>query len=132
MSVTDPLADALTVLRNAYRAKKETTEIRASTLIGQVLEILKREGFVKDFRFADDKKQGFFRVHLKYQRGKIPAITGIRKVSKSSRRCYVKGKEVAKVYGGLGVAILSTSKKLLTDNEARSQNIGGELLCEVW
>lgn len=132
MSVTDPIADALTIIRNASRAKKEEALIRASKLIGQVLEVLKKEHFVQDFRFVDDKKQGFYKVYLRYQKGKVPAISGIRRCSNPGRRSYTKAKGARKLYGGLGVSILSTSKGLLTDEEARSQNIGGELLCQVW
>lgn len=132
MSVTDPIADALTIIRNASRASKESAQIRASKLMGQILEILKKERFIQDFRFVEDKKQGFYKIYLKYQKGKIPAITGIKKCSNPGRRVYSPSRDVAKVYGGLGISILSTSKGILTDEEARTQNIGGELLCRVW
>lgn len=132
MSVTDPIADALTIIRNASRAAKETADIKGSKLTGQILEILKKERFIQDFRFVEDKKQGFFKVYLKYQKGKIPAITGIKKCSNPGRRLYKSADSISKVYGGLGVAILTTSKGLLTDEEARAQKVGGELLCQVW
>jgi small subunit ribosomal protein S8 len=132
MSLTDPIADALTVIRNASRARQESTEVKASKLIGHILEILKKERFIQDFRFLDDKKQGFYKVYLKYQKGKVPAITGIKRCSKAGRRIYTTSKGMGKVYGGLGVSILSTSKGIVTDEEARGQNIGGELLCQVW
>ncbi len=132
MSVTDPIADALTIIRNGSRAGKETADIRASKLTGQILEILKKERFIQDFRLVEDKKQGFYKVYLKYQKGKVPAITGIKRCSNPGRRLYKTADSVSKVYGGLGVAILTTSKGLLTDEEARTQNIGGELLCQVW
>ena len=132
MSVTDTIADGLTIIRNASRAKKETAEVRGSKFIGRILEILKKERFIHDFRFVDDKKQGFYKVYLKFHKGKVPAITGIKKCSIPSRRIYTTAKRTAKVYGGLGVSILSTSKGLLTDEEARSQNVGGEIICQVW
>lgn len=132
MSLTDPIADALTIIRNANRAKKESAQVRASSEIGKILEILKKERFIQDFRFVDDKKQGFYKVYLKFHKGKVPAITGIKKVSLPGRRCYITTKNATKVYGGLGVAILSTSKGILTDEEARTLNVGGELICQVW
>jgi len=132
MSVTDPIADALTIIRNASRASKESADVRASKLIGRIMEILKKERFIKDFRFVEDKKQGFYKVYLKYHKGKVPAITGIKRCSNPGRRLYKTADSVSKVYGGIGVAILTTSKGLLTDEEARTQNIGGELLCQVW
>jgi len=132
MSLTDPIADALTVIRNASRAKKESAELKASKLTGHVLEILKKEHFIKDFRFMDDKKQGSYKVYLRYQKGKVPAITGIKRYSTPGRRMYKAASKIGKVYGGLGVSILTTSKGLLTDEEARNQNIGGELICQIW
>ena len=132
MSLTDPIADALTIIRNASRTKRETAEVKASKLIGQILEVLKKEHFIKDFRFVDDKKQGFYKVYLKLQKGKIPAITGITRVSRAGRRFYVTKEELPKVYGGLGVAIVSTSKGIMTDEEARNSNVGGEFLCKIW
>jgi small subunit ribosomal protein S8 len=132
MSLTDPIADALTIVRNASRAKREAAEVKASKLTGRILEILKRERFIQDFRFVDDKRQGFYKVYLKFHKGKVPAITGIKRCSSPSRRTYIATRNTKKVYGGLGVAILSTSKGILTDEEARSQKVGGELLCQVW
>ena len=113
-------------------AKKESAEVRASKLIGQVLEILKRERFIKDFRFIDDKKQGFYKVYLKFRKNKLPVITGLKRVSLPGLRRYVKKKDVKKVYGGLGMSILTTSKGILTDDDARNQGVGGEVLCDVW
>ncbi|MDD5449518.1 MAG: 30S ribosomal protein S8 [Candidatus Omnitrophica bacterium] len=134
MSVTDPIADALTIIRNASRGKKETAIVRASKLTGQILEILKKERFILDYRLIEDKEkgQGSYKVYLKFQKGKVPAITGIKKCSTPGRRFYATAKKAPKVYGGLGVSILSTSRGILTDEEARSQNVGGELLCQVW
>lgn len=132
MSVTDPIADALTIIRNASRARKESAEVKASKLLGQILEIFKKERFIQDFRFVDDKKQGFYKVYLRYQKGNIPAITGIRKMSVPGLRRYVTKTKVPKVYGGLGVAIVTTSRGVFTDEEARALNVGGELLCQIW
>ncbi|MBI4335151.1 MAG: 30S ribosomal protein S8 [Candidatus Omnitrophica bacterium] len=132
MSVTDPIADALTIIRNASRAKKEEAMVRGSKFIGGVLEILKKERFIRDLRFIEDKKQGFYKVYLRYQKGKVPAISGIERVSNPGGRIYADTGKIQKVFGGLGVAILSTSKGLLTDEEARTQNVGGELICRVW
>jgi len=132
MSLTDPIADALTIIRNASRASKENAEVRASKLIGQILGILKKERFIQDFRFVDDKKQGFYKIYLRYQKGKVPAITGIKKCSIPGRRSYIASKGIGKVFGGIGISIVSTSKGLLTDDEARGQNVGGELICKVW
>jgi len=132
MSLTDPIAEALTRIRNASQAKKESAEVRASKLIGQVLEVLKKERFIKDFRFIDDKKQGFYKVYLKFHKNKSPIITGLRRVSVPGLRCYVSKEDVKQVYGGLGISILTTSKGILTDEDARNQGVGGEVLCEVW
>lgn len=132
MSLTDPIADALTIIRNASSASKENAEVRASKLIGQILGILKKERFIQDFRFVDDKKQGFYKIYLRYQKGKVPAITGIKKCSIPGRRSYIASKGIGKVFGGIGISIVSTSKGLLTDDEARGQNVGGELICKVW
>ncbi|MEI8176564.1 MAG: 30S ribosomal protein S8 [Candidatus Omnitrophota bacterium] len=132
MSLTDPIADALTILRNASSAKKENAEIRGSTIIGRMLEIFKRENFIKDFRLIEDKKQGSFKVYLKYHKNSIPAITGIRRISLPGCRIYRPKEKIQKVFGGLGIALLSTSKGILTDEEARTQGVGGEIICEVW
>jgi small subunit ribosomal protein S8 len=132
MSVTDPIADALTIIRNANRTGKETAEVKASKAIGEIFDILKRERFIEDSRFMDDKKQGFYKVYLKFQKGKIPAISGIKKISTSGRRVYVQAGEVPRVFNGLGIAIVSTSKGMMTDSQAREQGVGGEVICEVW
>lgn len=132
MSLTDPIAEALTIIRNASRARKEEATVRASKIVGQILEILKKERFIKDYRFIDDKKQGFYRIYLKYQKGKVPAITGIKKISKPGLRRYAKKEETKKLLAGLGITILTTSKGILNDIDARSQGVGGEIICEVW
>ncbi|MFH1848528.1 MAG: 30S ribosomal protein S8 [Candidatus Omnitrophota bacterium] len=132
MSLTDPIADALTVLRNANMARKADAEVKASKLIGEILRIFKQEGFIKDFRFMEDKKQGSFKVYLKYVEENTPAITGIKRISTPGLRRYVNKEDIPSVYSGLGISILSTSKGILTDEEARQLNIGGEVLCHIW
>ena len=94
--------------------------------------ILKQEGFIQDFRFVEDKKQGLYRIHLRYLKGSNPAITGIKRISKPGRRRYVDKEDIPRVYHGIGIGVLSTSKGLLTDEEARELNVGGEVLCYVW
>lgn len=132
MAVTDPIADALTVLRNASNAKKEVAEIRNSKLLEEILKILKKESFILNYKLIKDTKQGLLRVYLKYDKDGKPAILGIKRISKPGLRIYKKCDELPKVYGGLGVAVISTSKGLMTDNEARSNSMGGEVICYTW
>lgn len=132
MPVSDFVADFLTIIRNASKARKEKVTLPASKLTVRIAEILKEEGFVENVKpFSEDKKN-YVRVHLKYVQGKKPAILGLRRVSKPGRRRYMGAEGLPRIQGGLGVAIVSTSKGLLTDRQARKQNIGGELLCTVW
>ena len=128
---TDPIADLLTRIRNALMVGKRTVEVPASNLKREILKILVREGYVKKFVIVDDGKQGIMKILLKYQKT-VPVIQGIQRVSTPGRRRYLKGKGVPTVLNGLGMAIISTSKGLLTDKEARTQNHGGEILCKVW
>ena len=132
MAVTDPIADMLTVIRNASSAKKDIVEAKNSLLSEGILKILKREGFVSNYKIIKDNKQGILRVYLKYLKGGTPAILGLKKISKSGLRVYKKADELPKVYAGLGLAIVSTSKGLLTDDEARDKKVGGEVLCYAW
>ena len=132
MPVTDFVGDFLTVIRNASSAHKEKVTLPASKLTVKIAELLKTEGFVDSVKpFTENKKQ-FVRVHLKYVQGKRPALQGLRRLSKPGRRRYVGSAEIPRVQGGLGVAIVSTSKGILTDRDARKSNLGGELLCTVW
>lgn len=132
MPVTDFVGDFLTVIRNASKARKEKVTLPASKMTIRIAELLKEEGFVENVKpFLEDKKQ-FVRVHLKYIQGKRPAIQGLKRVSKPGLRRYVGSQEIPRIQGGLGVAIVSTSKGLLTDREARKSKMGGELLCTVW
>jgi len=132
MSMTDPLADMLTRIRNANMAKLESTDIPSSKLKLQIAQILKQEGYLKDYILIEDNRQGVLRVYLKYGPDTRGLIEGIKRISKPGRRVYVKKEQIPKVLGGLGIAIISTSKGIMTDSEVRKLNLGGELLCTVW
>jgi len=130
--MTDPVADMLTRIRNAILARKEYVDVPASRTKISIARIMKDEGYIRNFRLAKDRKQGIIRIHLKYDKNNTPAIDGLRRVSKPSRRYYVKYGELPKVMNGLGIAIVSTSKGIMTDREARKNRVGGEVLCEIW
>ncbi len=132
MTMSDPIADMLTRIRNANMARHESVEIPASKIKLAVAKILKDEGFIKDFTFAGDGKQGVIKVTMKYGGHKERVITGIKRISKPGLRVYANKDEVPKVLGGLGLAIVSTSHGVMTDKEARRQGVGGEVLCYVW
>lgn len=132
MAVTDPIADALTIIRNASNAKKDVAEIRNSKIVEEILKILKRDGFIINYRLMKDNKQGKLRVYLGYAKDSMPALSGVKRISKPGLRVYKQCDELPKVYGGLGTAIISTSKGLMTDNEARDQKVGGEVICYAW
>ena len=131
MSRTDLIADTFTVIRNAIPARKENVDVPASKITKNILEILKREQYIDNYKVIDDNKQGILRIYLKYVEKKS-AIRNIKRVSKSSLRKYVKHKQVPSVLRGLGLAIISTSKGLMTDKEAREQGVGGEVIGVVW
>ncbi len=132
MPVTDFIADFLTVVRNASKARKEKVTVPASNLAIKIAEILKAEGFVDNVKVFTEGSKRSIRIHLKYIHGKTPAIQGLRKISKPGRRLYLGCEEIPRVQGGLGIAIVSTSKGILTDREARKTKSGGELVCTVW
>ena len=132
MAVTDPIADALTVLRNASFAKKDVAELRNSKIVEEILKIFKKESFIADYKIIKDTKQGILRVYLKYDKDGTPGFLGIKRISKPGLRIYKKSDELPKVYGGLGVAVISTSKGMMTDNEARDGKMGGEVICYTW
>ena len=132
MAVTDSVADMLTVIRNGSFAKKSTVEVRGSKLSEEVLGIFKKESFISNYKLIKDNKQGILRVYLKYYKDGAPAILGIKRISKPGLRIYKKADELPKVYGGLGLAVISTSRGLMTDSQAKDQNIGGEVLCYIW
>lgn len=131
--MTDPLADMLARLRNANKAKHEKVDIPASNLKVHIARILKDEGYVKNYKVIKDGRQGILRVYLKYEgETKKQVISGLRVMSRPGLRRYVKRAEIPPVLRGLGLSILSTSKGIITDKEARGLNLGGELLCSVW
>lgn len=129
--VTDPIADMLTRIRNAITIRAEKVDIPASRMKLELVKILKEEGYIRAYKILKDEKQGILRVALKYIDGNS-VITGLKRVSKPGRRFYVGRKEVPKVMGGIGIAILTTSKGLLSDNVCRRENVGGEVICYVW
>ena len=131
MPVTDFVADFLTVVRNASMARKEKVTAPASNLTIKIAEILKEEGFVENTKVFSEGPKRFIRLHLKYIRKK-PALQGLKRISTPGRRLYVDSNSIPRVQGGLGVAIVSTSKGVLTDRNARKSKLGGELLCTVW
>ena len=133
MQITDTIADMLTRIRNANSAKHPTVDIPASNLKKQIAQILLEEGYIKAFKVIDDdKKQGTIRVTLKYTDSRAQVITGLRRVSKPGLRIYSNCKDMPKVMKGLGIAIVSTSKGIMTDKKAREMNVGGEVLAFVW
>lgn len=132
MSMTDPIADLLTRIRNAQRAGLESLELPASKLKQRICEVLREEGFIREVSLKADDKQGILTVGLKYDFDKRPVISEIKRQSKPGLRRYVKHTEIPKVMNGLGIALLSTSKGILADKEARKQHLGGELLATVW
>ncbi len=131
MAVTDPIADFLTRIRNASKAKLIKVDIPASKLKIKIAEILKKENFIHDFSIIEDNKQNIIRIHLKYRNG-VSAISGLKRISKPGLRVYKAANELPRVLNGLGLAVVSTSKGLLTDQQAREQSIGGEIICYIW
>lgn len=132
MHITDTIADLLTRIRNASAAKHETVDVPASNMKKAITQILLDEGYIKSFTVIEDGKQGIIRIVLKYTAAKTPVITGLRRVSKPGLRIYTSCEEMPRVLKGLGIAVLSTPKGIMTDKEAKKQNVGGEVLAFVW
>ena len=132
MHITDPVADMLTRIRNANSAKHETVDVPASNLKKAIAQILLDEGYIKSFQIVEDGTQGVIRITLKYQAGKGQVISGLRRVSKPGLRVYAGADELPRVLKGLGIAIISTSKGVMTDKAARANHVGGEVLAFVW
>ncbi len=132
MQITDPIADMLTRIRNANSAKHDTVDIPASNMKKAIADILLEEGYIKSFQIINDGMQGIIRITLKYNAGKEKVISGLRRVSKPGLRVYAGADELPSVLRGLGIAIISTSKGVMTDKKARSEHIGGEVLAFVW
>ena len=132
MQITDPIADMLTRIRNAGSAKHETVDVPASKMKKAIAQILLDEGYIRSFQLIDDGTQGIIRIQLKYLAGKEKVISGLRRVSKPGLRVYAGADELPQVLRGLGIAIISTSKGIMTDKKARAQHVGGEVLAFVW
>lgn len=132
MTMTDPIADMLTRIRNANLVGHDKVEIPASNIKRAIAEILKREGFIRDAEFISDEKQGMIRLFLKYGKNQERVITGLKRISKPGLRVYAKHDGLPRVLGGLGTAVISTSRGIMTDKEARKEQIGGEVLCYIW
>jgi small subunit ribosomal protein S8 len=132
MTLSDPIADMLTRIRNAGKAKFNSVDIPGSKIKTEIAKVLKREGFIRNFKFIKDSKQGVLRVYLKYDRNQKSAIYYSKRVSKPSRRVYVKSRDIKPLFNGTGVSILSTSSGIMTDKEARASSVGGEILCNIW
>jgi small subunit ribosomal protein S8 len=130
--MTDPIADMLTRIRNANMARLEKVDVPASKIKIEITKILKEKGFIRSFKVLRDRKQGIIRISLKYLDNNEKAITGLKRISKPGRRVYVDRTRIPRVMGGYGIAILSTSKGILTDEACRREGIGGEVLCSIW
>ncbi len=132
MTMSDPIADMLTRIRNANMVRHEKLEVPASNMKRQIAEILKNEGFIRDAEFIEDDKQGIIRIFLKYGPNEERVITGLKRISKPGLRVYAKSDEVPRVFNGLGIALISTSQGVVSDKEARAKQIGGEVVAYVW
>ena len=132
MAMSDPIADMLTRIRNAGKARLNSVDIPGSKLKIELAKVLKNEGFIKNYKFLKDNKQGILRIYLKYGQDRNSAIFGIERISKPGRRTYVKSNELKPILSGMGLAVLSTSKGVMTDKRAAKEKLGGEVLCKVW
>lgn len=132
MSMTDPIADMLTRIRNANTVNHDTVEIPASKIKLAMADVLKQEGFIREYELKKGNKQGTIRIYLKYGQGREKVITGLKRISKPGLRVYAQNDDLPKVLGGLGIAIISTSQGIMTDKAARKAGLGGEVLCYVW
>ena len=132
MTMTDPIADMLTRIRNANVVKHETVDVPASNMKKEIARILLEEGFVRGYDVIEDGKQGIIRIQLKYGQSGERVISGLKRISKPGMRVYAANHEIPKVLNGLGISVISTSKGILTDKQARKENVGGEVICYVW
>jgi len=132
MAVSDPVADMLTRIRNAAKAKFNSVDIPGSKLKVEMARLLKEEGFIRNYKTIKDSRQDVIRLYLKYGKDNASAILGLKRVSKPSRRVYVRSDGIKPVFSGMGVSLISTSKGLMTDRQARKENVGGEVLCNLW
>ena len=132
MSVSDPIADLLTCIRNACKAKHKKVDVPASNVKAEIVRVLLREKYINNYKTMDDKRQGILRIYLKYDARERPVLMGLERISKPGRRVYVRRHQIPKVQGGLGTALISTPSGIMTDLEAREEGLGGEYLCRVW
>lgn len=132
MAITDPIADMLTRIRNAGKARLNSVDIPGSTLKAELARVMKEEGYIRNHKFIKDGKQGILRIYLKYADDQAHVIQELQRISKPSRRVYVGADDVKSVYNGMGVAVLSTSKGIMTDKQARKVRVGGEILCTIF
>ena len=132
MAMTDPIADYLTRVRNAARAKHKHVDIPASRVKAEISKILLSAGFLESVKFIEDGRQGILRVYLRYTKSNDSVISGVKRISKPSRRVYTPKKKLPRVLGGYGMAIVSTSQGMLSDAECRKRGVGGEIICEIW
>jgi small subunit ribosomal protein S8 len=132
MTLSDPIADMLNRVRNAGKAKFNSLDIPGSKIKTEIAKVLKREGYIRNYKFVKDNKQGILRIYLKYDRNQKSAIYFLKRVSKPSRRVYVKSEDVEPIFNGTGISIISTSRGIMTDKEARAAKVGGEILCNIW
>jgi small subunit ribosomal protein S8 len=132
MTLSDPIADMLNRVRNAGKAKFNSLDIPGSKIKTEIAKVLKREGYIRNYKFIKDNKQGILRIYLKYDRNQKSAIYFLKRVSKPSRRVYVKSDDVQPIFNGTGISIISTSRGIMTDKEAKAAKVGGEILCNIW
>jgi len=128
----DPIANLLTSIRNALQVRKETVDVPASKLGGKILQIFKEDGYIEDYRLVKDNVQGTFKIYLKYEHNRKSVISGLRRVSRPGLRSYYKAAKMPRIHRGLGTAVVSTSKGVMRESEARKLRVGGEILCYVW
>ena len=131
MSLNDPISNLLTIIRNGIQVHRETVDVPASKMTGRILEIFKNDGYIEDFRLMKDSALGMYKIYLRYAEKK-PVIIGLKRVSRPGLRVYTKGDEIPRVLNGMGTAVISTSKGVVSDREARKMKIGGEVLCQIW
>ncbi len=132
MGISDPIADMLTVIRNGSRAKRKRVEVPASHRKREILRVLLEEKFISNYRYIEDRKQGRLRIYLKYADDEQSVLSGLKRISTPGLRTYAGTKNLPRVQGGLGIAIITTSQGIMTEKEARSKGIGGEVMCHIW
>ncbi|MDM8542207.1 30S ribosomal protein S8 [Desulfococcaceae bacterium HSG7] len=132
MSMSDPISDMLCRINNSIRAQFNRLDIPASKLKTNIAKVMKEEGFIQNYKIIKDNKQGILRIYLKYDKNRTNAIIGMKRISKPSRRVYLKNRDIKPFLNGMGVSIISTSGGVMTDTSARNENVGGEILCQIW